>query len=108
MKCAQRGKFPVVGFIKEPGGIAALYSPMSARWGPAFHAWSAPSSMPEARHAGDAQVQVEEAGSETQGHMGLCELVKDRTVKGIDDSSANSSKKSRISSSGEAEGAMCN
>ncbi|WP_375312845.1 non-homologous end-joining DNA ligase [Bradyrhizobium sp. A5] len=25
IKCSQRGQFPVVGFIKDPGGIAALY-----------------------------------------------------------------------------------
>jgi bifunctional non-homologous end joining protein LigD len=25
IKCAQRAKFPVVGFVKDPGGIAALY-----------------------------------------------------------------------------------
>lgn len=25
VKCAQRAKFPVIGFIEEPGGVAALY-----------------------------------------------------------------------------------
>jgi bifunctional non-homologous end joining protein LigD len=25
VKCSQRAKFPVVGFVKDPGGIAALY-----------------------------------------------------------------------------------
>ena len=25
IKCGQRAKFPVVGFVKGPGGIAALY-----------------------------------------------------------------------------------
>jgi bifunctional non-homologous end joining protein LigD len=25
IKCAQRGKFPVIGFVKDPSGVAALY-----------------------------------------------------------------------------------
>ena len=25
IKCSQRAKFPVIGFVKDPGGIAALY-----------------------------------------------------------------------------------
>jgi bifunctional non-homologous end joining protein LigD len=25
IKCVQKGKFPVIGFVKDPSGVAALY-----------------------------------------------------------------------------------
>ena len=54
IKCVQRAKFPIVGFVKDPAGVAALHlatgrtSSMSAKSAPASienHQWKSARSL---------------------------------------------------------------
>jgi bifunctional non-homologous end joining protein LigD len=37
IKTVQKGQFPVIGFVKDPTGVAALYLGKRGRWGPGLH-----------------------------------------------------------------------
>jgi bifunctional non-homologous end joining protein LigD len=38
VKCVQKGKFPVIGFVKDPTGVAALY--LGRRKGKTLSTWA--------------------------------------------------------------------
>lgn len=77
IKAVQRGKFPVVGFIKDPSGVAAV-SRQAGRQRPGLHGESghrlvAHGLQPdpqEARYGGQPEGEADQAGSQAQGNLG--------------------------------------
>jgi bifunctional non-homologous end joining protein LigD len=77
-KCAQRGKFPVIGFVKDPSGVAALY--LGKREGKELHymgkvgtGWSrtVSSQIRKQLNTGHKpQIQADETDPHAKGDMG--------------------------------------
>jgi ATP-dependent DNA ligase len=69
VKCAQRAKFPVVGFVKDPTGVAALHLGREGGKGPGLHGQGRHGLVthrfernPEAtRHRRQSQIEADEA-----------------------------------------------
>jgi bifunctional non-homologous end joining protein LigD len=78
IKCAQRAKFPVVGFVKDPGGIAALYlgkhdGKELSYVGKVGTGWSRTVSADLRRklnEVGQPQVQTNKVHPKAQSHVG--------------------------------------
>ena len=78
IKTVQRGKFPVVGFVKDPSGVAALYLEKRegkdlVYMGKARYRLAADrlkSNPKTARYRGEPEGQAHQANQEAKGHVG--------------------------------------
>ena len=78
VKCAQRARFPVVGFVKDPTGVAALHLARKegrdhGLHGQGRHRLVAHGLKPDSeatRHRRLAEIQADEAAQGAEGHMG--------------------------------------
>jgi bifunctional non-homologous end joining protein LigD len=77
IKTVQREKFPVIGFVKDPTGVAALYlasgRERAGLYGKGRHrlvAHRLQSNSQAAGHGGESEVQAHQADQEAEGHMG--------------------------------------
>jgi bifunctional non-homologous end joining protein LigD len=82
IKAVHKGKFPIIGFIKDPSGVAALYlgkqegmnSFIWERWAQAGLARLKPNQK-AARHSGQPEVKADQSHQEAEGNMGRADVL---------------------------------
>jgi len=78
IKAVHKGKFPVVGFVKDPSGVAALYLGKAGWQGPRVHGQCRDRMVSHhlqpdqeaARHGRQPQVKADQSHQEAEGDMG--------------------------------------
>jgi bifunctional non-homologous end joining protein LigD len=83
IKTSQRGKFPVIGFIKDPTGVAALYlgkrEGKELVYGQGRYRVVPHHLEPDtqaARHGGQSEEQAHETHPQAEGHLGGAEVLR--------------------------------
>ena len=86
IKCSQRGQFPVVGFVKDPGGIAALY--LGKRVGKELPYVGRPASRGRCRPTRGGswmrwrrEVEADDADPEAEGDLGGSQTPRSSAAK---------------------------
>jgi hypothetical protein len=90
IKTVQKGKFPVIGFVKDSTGVAALYLGKRegkdlVAWGKVGTGWSRTVSSQIRKQLDtrrESEIQADEADQEAEGHMGRADLLRGRGVPG--------------------------
>jgi ATP-dependent DNA ligase len=78
IKTVLKGQFPVIGFVKDPTGVAALYLGKRegkdlvymGKVGNGLVANRFKSDQEAARYRGEPQIQADQTGQEAQGDLG--------------------------------------
>src|SRR5438105_6359394 len=89
VKTVQNGKFPVVGFVKDPSGVAALYLGKQegkelvymGKVGTGLVSHCLKPNQKAARHSGQPEVKVNQSHQEAEGDMGRTEVLCRRRVQ---------------------------
>lgn len=87
IKGVQKGKFPVVGFIKDPSGVAALYLGKKdgddlVYMGKVGTGWNRTTSANTqgARYRSQSKTEADEDHQEAQGHLGRAQVLRRHRV----------------------------